>query len=419
MSPDRNPIARIAIPIAGPAAAALFLVAAWLGGLTGFVAGIAVIAIAVAVVLRVRLRRVERELAAMRASLAEFDVTVTPLASAVPPVDPAKADVGLPPVAVSSAGDQPAASAAPAGQTDAATSTHPTLAVSPGHVDDEATDPATPSPLTVPSTEAAGESDDRATTSDDSIVIAASDDETGEDQTATGTATDEDESPRPATPGHEIPPRSMVEAPVPDAMPDIEVQALSGDTVRADALGDPHGRPAVVVFWRPDCGPSVRLTPELVAWASLQGPRLIVVAACDAPTAFRAGLPGMVLLDPAFRVGRALGATGTPAAISIDGQGLPTSGLVAGASAINAHLLDAMREWASADHQPTDDVVIEVPVDEPGAAETAPYGPPIPLAMLLRRVEPIGPDRLMVESDLDETDGDESDMDHEPARRAG
>lgn len=128
----------------------------------------------------------------------------------------------------------------------------------------------------------------------------------------------------------------------PERLPSFSLSALSGATVWDTDLG---GRASVMVFWRPGCGHCQRLTPELAAWESLQGPRLIVVAACDGPTAYRAGLPGLVLLDPGFSVGQALGAPGTPAALPLGDDGQPTGPVVAGTTAVMTLLLDEMRAW--------------------------------------------------------------------------
>lgn len=182
-----------------------------------------------------------------------------------------------------------------------------------------------------------------------------------------------------------------VAAVIPAELPPFALVSLRGETVSA---GDLAGRPAVIVLWRPGCPHCQRLTPELVAWESLQGPRLVVVAACDGPAAFRAGLPGTVLLDPAFTVGRALGAPGTPAALAIDAAGRPSGPVVAGASAVTTLLFDAMREWAasessleiggntSAGAETTDDETFE------RAASATEGAPP---TILLRRVEAIRP----------------------------
>lgn len=131
-------------------------------------------------------------------------------------------------------------------------------------------------------------------------------------------------------------------ATTPERLPSFSLSALSGATVWDTDLG---GRASVMVFWRPGCGHCQRLTPELAAWESLQGPRLIVVAACDGPTAYRAGLPGLVLLDPGFSVGQALGAPGTPAALPLGDDGQPTGPVVAGTTAVMSLLLDEMRAW--------------------------------------------------------------------------
>ncbi len=200
-------------------------------------------------------------------------------------------------------------------------------------------------------------------------------------------------------PDQEPPP--PVETTVPESMPVFALTSLKGATV-TDA--DLVGTPSVVVFWRPGCPHCQRLTPELVAWESLQGPRLVVFAACDGPTAYRAGLPGLVILDPGFTVGQAVGAPGTPAALPLDAAGRPTGPIVAGASAVTTLLLDAMRDWASAETEPLPQVSdIDIEVDssavvdlESVATDGVATAQP---TVLLRRVEetvydavPVAPD---------------------------
>jgi len=48
------------------------------------------------------------------------------------------------------------------------------------------------------------------------------------------------------------------------------------------------------------------------------------------------GLHAPVVLDPAFRVGKTFGATGTPMAVLVDGQGKMASAVAAGAPAVLA-----------------------------------------------------------------------------------
>lgn len=234
---------------------------------------------------------------------------------------------------------------------------------------------------------------------------------TVESATVVGTGQDEQTDDDPVTARHDdfpsIEPGDAAGAIVPEQMPGFALTSLRGDTV-TDA--DLVGRPAVVVFWRPGCEHSRRLTPELVAWESLQGPSLIMIAACDGPTAYRAGLPGLVVLDPSFSVGQALGAPGTPAALPLDGGGRPTGPVVTGSSAVTTLLLDAMRDWASAEP--------ELIVDEPGA------GLDVDSDDDLTAREPVGQDQrrptvlLRRVEKLTSTDGvSNPDWDAEPATR--
>ncbi len=365
----------ITIAAAGLAVAALVL-AVRSGSLAGAALLIAVVAIGVIATLWFRLRAVERSHAALLRTVAELTSRLDQ-----PPV-PVVASVGAP------AGVTVTIAAADEGM--------PAAEVGADAVGVEG--PSEPRPIAVadvdePDAPAAGSiaNDELAASGDDAVTLAG-------DRTIAGQGTAPDEAGHLAdAPDQE--PSPPVETPVLEMIPAFALTSLKGETVTG---ADLVGTPAVVVFWRPGCPHCQRLTPELVAWESLQGPRLVVFAACDGPTAYRAGLPGLVILDPGFTVGQAAGAPGTPAALPIDAAARPSGPIVAGASAVTALLRDAMRDWASVEVEPMPRLPamtvdgVEASVAGPTGIGTTNEATTTRPAVLLRRVEePVSDDALI------------------------
>ena len=360
---------------AGGLAVAVLVLAVRSGSLAGAALLIAVVAVGVAATLWIRLRAVERSHAALLRTVAELTSRRDQ-----PPV-PAVAPVG-----------------APAGSTVTTVGADERIPAPTGADAVGVEGPSEPRPIAVadvdePSALAAESiaGDELAASGDDAVTLAGSRMIAGE-----GTAPEEAGSQTDTADQPVVPP---VDVPVPGAIPAFALTSLKGATVTG---ADLVGTSAVVVFWRPGCPHCQRLTPELVAWESLQGPRLVVFAACDGPTAFRAGLPGLVLLDPGFTVGQAVGAPGTPAALLIDATARPSGPIVAGASAVTTLLLDAMRDWASVEMEPmprhpamTVDAVSAFAAG-PNGVETTDEATTTRPTVLLRRVEdPVSDDALV------------------------
>ncbi len=379
---------------AGGLVVAAFALAVGYGSLGAGALLFAVVAAVAATALLVRLRAAERSHAALLRTVADLTSRLDqqrPVLAAASLVAPTEA-----PVSATTGGD--AEEPASDGRTGAAASgfaTAPGMSEAEDCVVDE---PVATAAESIADDEIAASSDDEVTLAGDRMIAveAAAPDEAGNQADAP------DQEPSPP-----------VEMPVPESIPAFALTSLKGETVTEAEL---VGTPAVVVFWRPGCPHCQRLTPELVAWESLQGPRLIVFAACDGPTAFRSGLPGLVILDPGFTVGQAVGAPGTPAALPLDSTGRPSGPIVAGASAVTALLLEAMREWASVEEEPmSQSSAVDIDATTPSAVEsdtveasdeTATAGPTI----LLRRVEEVVSDDIPVAPDWD---------DESLARRAG
>jgi len=78
------------------------------------------------------------------------------------------------------------------------------------------------------------------------------------------------------------------------------------------------------------------MLPALQAWERARdtaSPTLLVISSGSAEQNRAIGLTSPVLLDENFATGRALGASGTPSAIRVDGRGRIASDIAAGAEA--------------------------------------------------------------------------------------
>jgi peroxiredoxin len=139
--------------------------------------------------------------------------------------------------------------------------------------------------------------------------------------------------------------------PVGAIAPDFRLFGLEGAKV---SLGDllAAGKPLVLVFTDPRCGPCVALAPPLSGWQRDPARELAVwVVARGDPVENRAkaeehGLRN-VLLDPDRRVADAYRALGTPSAVLVGADGRVASRLAAGGEAIE-RLLSGRRALPSA-----------------------------------------------------------------------
>jgi methylamine dehydrogenase accessory protein MauD len=127
------------------------------------------------------------------------------------------------------------------------------------------------------------------------------------------------------------------------SVPAIELRDIAG---RKTSLADFHGRRSLLIFWNPACGFCQQMLPDLRARDAAPGPdtpELIVASGGTAEEIRAMDLKSMVLFDPAFALGAAFGAHGTPMAVLINADGRVASKLAAGAEAI-FKLLDHDRE---------------------------------------------------------------------------
>jgi hypothetical protein len=65
-----------------------------------------------------------------------------------------------------------------------------------------------------------------------------------------------------------------------------------------------------------------------------KGPRLVLVSTGTVDANRASGFRSTVLLDQSFAAGRALGVSGTPSALLVDGEGKIASGIAVGAPAV-------------------------------------------------------------------------------------
>ncbi|MEX1158170.1 MAG: redoxin domain-containing protein, partial [Thermomicrobiales bacterium] len=113
--------------------------------------------------------------------------------------------------------------------------------------------------------------------------------------------------------------------------PPIALPDLDGEMVDLSSF---RGNRTLVLFWNPGCGFCQRMLGDLKAWEAnspTDAPRLLVVSTGAVEVNRAMGLRSTVVLDQGFNVGREFGASGTPSAALVDGDGKIASQLVVGA----------------------------------------------------------------------------------------
>ncbi len=123
-----------------------------------------------------------------------------------------------------------------------------------------------------------------------------------------------------------------------NAAPSISLPDLDGKTV---SLADFKGKNTVVLFWNPGCGFCRRMVDDIKKWESDKpesAPVLLAVSTGTPEANKELGLGSTVILDEGFSIGREFGASGTPSAILVDGNGKIASELTVGAPGVLALL---------------------------------------------------------------------------------
>lgn len=143
-------------------------------------------------------------------------------------------------------------------------------------------------------------------------------------------------APQPGQPanGRPSPRPTPVASNLGQAAPAVSLPNLEGETA---SLADLAGNSVAVLFWNPGCGFCQRMLPDLKAWEeerSADAPRLLVVSSGEAEANRAMGLSSPVVLDQGFATGRAFGASGTPSAVLVDGEGKIASAVAVGAPSV-------------------------------------------------------------------------------------
>jgi peroxiredoxin len=134
--------------------------------------------------------------------------------------------------------------------------------------------------------------------------------------------------------------------PVGSVAPSFALQGLYGETLTLDALRAP-GKPVMLLFTDPNCGPCTALLPELGRWQQEHAAALAVsVISRGTPEENRAkstehGLTH-VLLQQDWEVAETYKAAGTPSAVIVRPDGTIGSPLAAGPDAIRALVSQAV-----------------------------------------------------------------------------
>jgi peroxiredoxin len=119
-----------------------------------------------------------------------------------------------------------------------------------------------------------------------------------------------------------------------ESAPEVKLADLEGTTVE---LKDFRGQQTLVLFWNPGCGFCQQMLSELREWEDNppeEAPKLLVVSAGTEEANREQGLSSTVLLDQNFATGGAFGASGTPSAVLVDGEGKVASDIAVGAPAV-------------------------------------------------------------------------------------
>ena len=122
--------------------------------------------------------------------------------------------------------------------------------------------------------------------------------------------------------------------------PAFELASIGGGRVSLEDLRKP-GKPILLLFTSPTCGPCSVLMPTIAEWQHEHGDELTIVLVSDGgPDAIRAEAAEHrltnVLVDEALATHEAYGANGTPSAVLVGDDGTVASWLAAGSDWIES-----------------------------------------------------------------------------------
>lgn len=118
--------------------------------------------------------------------------------------------------------------------------------------------------------------------------------------------------------------------------PAISLPDLNGNSINLATL---QGRDTLLLFWNPSCGYCNQMLADLRAWdckPSEERFQLLVVSTGTVEANQAMNLRSPVVLDESFSTARAFGATGTPSAVLIDGDGKIVSQVAVGVPTVLA-----------------------------------------------------------------------------------
>lgn len=116
-----------------------------------------------------------------------------------------------------------------------------------------------------------------------------------------------------------------------ETIPDFEVTAIDGQSIRATDL---RGKPTLVTFWSPTCPHCVDMIDQIKNWDSVKDvgdPDLLVFSDGEENSHREIGLRSPIVLDKSYKVAQKLGMHGTPSAILVSSDGKFASELAVGA----------------------------------------------------------------------------------------
>jgi peroxiredoxin/uncharacterized membrane protein YphA (DoxX/SURF4 family) len=151
-------------------------------------------------------------------------------------------------------------------------------------------------------------------------------------------------APQPAATGNAASPGSGL--PVGTPAPAFALPTLTAETITLDALRA-LGKPVVLLFSDPGCGPCSALFPEVGRWQREHAAKVVVVlvsrgtAEANRPKATEYGLTH-VLLQQGREIAQAYQASGTPSAVLVRRDGTIGGPVAAGADAIRALIASAL-----------------------------------------------------------------------------
>ncbi|HEV2527137.1 MAG TPA: TlpA family protein disulfide reductase [Thermomicrobiales bacterium] len=145
----------------------------------------------------------------------------------------------------------------------------------------------------------------------------------------------------------EAPQREVQVAGVGQSAPALRRPDLDGNVIDLAAF---RGAPTLLLFWSPGCSYCQGLLPEIKAFERTLGQlRMVIVSRGPAGLNQEAGFVSPMVLDDDLAIAQSFGASGTPAAVLIDGRGVVAAPVARGATGLRGvmHALRSLDSSAS------------------------------------------------------------------------